>query len=145
MDSILRAAGMYLALMLLIIGEATQRALLGLGTVDDVTLVQARDSASQARKLVKGGADPVMLRKQLTNPRDQEAVPPCKVQRSCQGLHRSSQSRLEKCQACAAVDQYAHHLCFSHHRERSGKRDSHRASSALVIAVFLSFLLVRGA
>lgn len=79
MDSILRAAGMYLALMLLIIGEATQRALLGLGTVDDVTLVQARDSASQARKLVKGGADPVMLRKQLTNPRDQEAVPPCKV------------------------------------------------------------------
>ena len=52
---------------------------MGLGTVDDITLVQARDSASQARKIAKGGSDPVLLRQQLSTPREQEAAPPAKV------------------------------------------------------------------
>ncbi|UPL08356.1 Putative prophage CPS-53 integrase [Pseudomonas sp. IsoF] len=49
---------------------------MGLGTVDDITLVQARDSASQARKIVKGGSDPILLRQQLFNPEQEEEAPP---------------------------------------------------------------------
>ncbi|MEZ1440268.1 integrase arm-type DNA-binding domain-containing protein [Pseudomonas putida] len=52
---------------------------MGLGTVDDITLVQARDSASQARKIVKGGSDPILLRQQLFNPEQEEEAPPTKA------------------------------------------------------------------
>lgn len=52
---------------------------MGLGSVDDITLVQARDSASQARKIAKAGSDPLLLRHQLSNLRDQEAELPSKV------------------------------------------------------------------
>lgn len=52
---------------------------MGLGTVDDITLVQARDSASQARKLVKAGSDPVLLRQQLSKPHQEEGTPPIRA------------------------------------------------------------------
>ncbi|MNJ27765.1 putative prophage CPS-53 integrase [compost metagenome] len=52
---------------------------MGLGTVNEITLVQARDSASQARRIVKDGADPVLMRQQLSSPREEESAPPAKV------------------------------------------------------------------
>lgn len=52
---------------------------MGLGTVDDITLVQARDSASQARRIVKAGSDPVLLRQQLSKSQQVEEAPPTRT------------------------------------------------------------------
>lgn len=52
---------------------------MGLGTVDDISLVQARESASQARNIVKGGSDPVLLRQQLSRPCEENIASPAKV------------------------------------------------------------------
>ena len=104
---------------------------MGLGSLELVTLAEARDKAILCRKLLLEGIDPLDARRHkrmqaLLADRGRDDHLP----RLREAIHRGPRQGLEERQAPSAVAQYSRDVCLSGDRRAAGGGDRHRSDHA---------------
>jgi hypothetical protein len=84
---------------------------MGLGSLELVTLAEARDKALLCRKLLLDGIDPLEEQAHEADTRAAHGRRPSHLPRLCRALYRGARPRLAQQQAPPAVAQHAQDLC----------------------------------
>ncbi len=99
---------------------------MGLGAVCAVSLSRARQLASECRRLLSEGHDPIRARETERVLQSMAAARNPNLQTVRRGIDRRPRGGLAQCQAQAAMAQYVAHLRLSHLRRFASGRDYNR-------------------
>ena len=95
---------------------------MGLGSLDTVSLADARAKASDCRKLIEQGRDPIEARIAQRAASEAQAAKAVTFDRLCRKLYRLSWRRMAECKACRTVGKYFGNLCIANIRQAPSPR-----------------------